>query len=152
VAVGHGPYAEVFPEAAWRVGATVAIEAGGREMPHAHNVPLQTLVETGVIGLAALAAMWGTAFLSAWGTWRRGAGTAADLAGAIWPALLTWAAMGMMDIDLRSVCGALAWLVAGLGAASPSWAGPAAEGRGRGGDDQGGRPETQASGREAGPP
>ena len=121
VAVGHGPYQYVFPAAARRVGATVALEAGGRRMPHAHSVPLQTLVETGAVGLVSLAAVWAAGFLCAWGAWRRGGGEAAALAGVVWPALLTWAALGTMDNSLNGVCGVLGWLLAGLGTAGPSW-------------------------------
>jgi O-antigen ligase len=116
---GHGPTNRVFSEAALHYGTDSPVQVG-QTLKHAHNNVLQTLVETGLLGVASLAAVWGLAAAAAWRVWRRQDLQAAPLAGVLLGASLVVAAAGMYNFTLWQVPGGLSWLVVGLSAALAS--------------------------------
>jgi O-antigen ligase len=117
--IGHGPSRRVYP-------ATVARYAGepprvlGQKIRHAHNNLFQIFLETGLIGVLAVTALWLIAFRSAWVAWRSDCGDSRSsaLPGVLLAALVTVAANGAADYTLWHVTGRLSWLVVGLAFAS----------------------------------
>ena len=83
-------------------------------LDHAHNVPLQALLDSGVLGLGALLCVWLVSFLAALKEWLGGAPDVAPLAAVFVAAMLTVAVMSQMDYSLDYVGGRMAWLVTGL--------------------------------------
>ncbi len=116
---GNGRYTETFPAVARHYGIDPRVPEGPALL-HAHNVLLQTLVETGLLGTMALLLAWVAAAhraLSAWVCQEK------TVAGVMVIALLTMAAMGQFDHclnDLWGVHGQLCWFLVGLAFASGS--------------------------------
>jgi O-antigen ligase len=123
--IGSGPCPGVFPRTAREQGLNVRTkeDGGGEVLTHAHNVFLQTLVASGIIGTVALVTMWAAGLRLALGAWRAGGAVSGPLAGVAALALLTWAALSQMDYGLYPLAGPLGWLSMGLGVAC----GPMAE-------------------------
>jgi hypothetical protein len=115
--VGHGPGPRSF------VAAAARYDAGPAVQHHAHNVPLQTLIDGGVVGAAALVLAWSAALWRAFVAWRSRSGFEAAIPCALVAALLTMATMGQMDYCLHGLPGRLCWFVAGLSFASGAWTG-----------------------------
>jgi hypothetical protein len=116
---GNGRYTNTFPAAARHYGIDPR-DPGGHALLHAHNVLLQALIETGLLGTMALSMMWVAAAyrsLSAWVYQQK------TVAGVMVIALLTMAAMGQLDHCLNNlwgVHGQLCWFIVGLAFASGS--------------------------------
>ena len=133
--IGYGPFRNVYRAAAAHNGmgpGDFPLHAGGRKQcpdmrfvpVHAHNVVMQRLVETGVLGAGALIMVWAVAFWSSLRAWLWGPEPAASLAGVLVVSLLTIAVMGQMDCLLYWTAGRLSWFITGLAFASGTWLAP----------------------------
>ena len=113
VVIGHGRSSRVFSAAAAHYGTERPLSVG-EPMLHSHNVLTQTLIETGVLGVAALVLVWCAAAWAAFSAWRRERGAAATIAGTLLVTLLTIAALSQVEYTLWKIGGRLSWLVLGL--------------------------------------
>ncbi len=113
VVIGHGRSSRIFPGAAAHYRTELPVSVG-ETMLHSHNVLSQTLIETGVLGVAALLLVWCVAAWAAFSAWHRGRGAAATIAGTLFVTLLTIAALSQVEYTLWKIGGRLTWLVVGL--------------------------------------
>lgn len=113
---GYGP--DTFPD----VFTMVAPERlSAVRTVAAHNIPLNRLVETGLVGLLAWMAFWATlAFLLLRSLWdnRKDGGVRQVVTLAVGAALASWFLAGLTGIP-RSGDSVLIWLLAGLAVATP---------------------------------
>lgn len=112
---GYGP--DTFPDVLPMVAPAHLADV---RSPAAHNDPLNRLVETGLVGLLAWAALWLSLASLLLGNLRRnrgrnGAGRAITLAVGV--ALIAWFVTGLTGIP-KSGDSVLFWLIAGLAVAS----------------------------------
>ncbi len=117
--IGHGRFHHSFSALAIHYHATPP-ETNGEVFKHAHNVAMQTLVETGALGLLALAMIWAAAFYRAARAWIRNKDPDSTVNAAALTALASVAAICQLDYCLDGVPGMLYWTVIGLAFASGS--------------------------------
>jgi len=84
---------------------------------HAHNVLVQTFLETGILGVLALMGIWLSAFYRALSAWLK-AKEPMPVSGAMAVAMLTIAVMAQMDYCFYGVAGFICWFLIGLAFAS----------------------------------
>ena len=115
--IGNGRFERTFATTAERYDIDPH-SFSGEELQHSHNVPLQTFLETGVLGTAALFMIWMAAAYRALLAWTSRGET---VAGVMVVALLTLAVMGQIDYSLNGAWGLegqLSWYIVGLAFAS----------------------------------
>jgi O-antigen ligase len=114
--IGHGRYRRVFPAAAEAYGIDTSAWQGER-LAHAHSLFLQTLVETGLVGVVALIAVFVSAIVCCAKSWRLRDPPDDALCATLLVVLASALAMGMMDYSLHFVAGEITWMVLGVAAA-----------------------------------
>lgn len=107
--VGHGRFGNTYEVALDRYGVDVETR-----LHHAHNVPLQALLESGLLGLGSLLSVWLVCFVASLKAWLHGEPDTTPLAAVLVAAMLTIAVMSQMDYTLNYVAGNAAWFLTGL--------------------------------------
>lgn len=127
VILGHGRFSHTFKAVAEKYGITLD-EEYNTPLPHAHNIFIQTFLETGVAGTLVLIIIYGVAFYRAVTGWIRGSPEAGMVAGVMIVAIITLTVMGQMDYCLHpSITGRLCWFMMGLAFASGAVAKPGSD-------------------------
>jgi len=86
----------------------------GKEFHHCHNALLQTFLETGILGVAALFAIWFSAFYRVFSAWMKKKGPNPEICGVLLMAMITMAVMNQMDFCIQGVTGYLSFFITGL--------------------------------------
>jgi O-antigen ligase len=113
VLIGNGRSSKIFEAAATHYGAP----RDWRErayFAHAHNVLLQTFIETGLLGVLLLFSIWFMALRSVFSVWPGSRGETATMAAVFIAVLFTIAAIAQADYLLWQVPGELSWLMVGM--------------------------------------
>jgi O-antigen ligase len=113
VLIGNGRSSRVFEAAVAHYGLPRDPEER-QHLLHAHNVLLQTFVETGLVGVAILAGIWIVALRSAIAGRRAPPGELPDPSTVAIAVLVSAAAIGIVDYVLWKVPGNLIWLLTGM--------------------------------------
>jgi len=117
IMIGHGRFSHTFAAVA-RHYQTDSPVMHGEELYHAHNVLLQTFLETGILGTMALVLLVATAFYRALWAWLKKGETFPVVPGVMIVALSTIIVMSQMDYCLQTVPGFLCWFIIGMAFAS----------------------------------
>lgn len=115
--IGHGSYKKGFRELVDHYGRHSRRYPG--EPVHAHNSYLQTLVESGILGLTGLLLFVGSIFLGLISRYRD-PDTDSELPGILLVSMCTILAMGFLDYSLQSLSGKLYYGIIAISAASVS--------------------------------
>jgi O-antigen ligase len=121
ILIGHGRFPHTFDALAsyYRTDYDkinkIALVRG--QYHHAHNVLLQTFLETGILGVIALVCIWLAAFYRALSAWVKQKEPQA-ISGVMVVTMITIAVMAQMDYCFYGVAGFLCWFLIGLAFAS----------------------------------
>ena len=81
---------------------------------HSHNIFLQTLIETGILGLMTLIFIFGIALHGVYREWKVDKQAGGDLSPVFITTIITILVVGQMDHVLQHESGKLAWIIVGL--------------------------------------
>ncbi len=127
VVLGYGRFSHTYEAVSKKYGVNVE-ETPNVSLAHAHNVFVQTFLETGVAGTLVLIIIYGVAFYRAVTGWIRGRTETGAVAGVMIVAIITLTVMGQMDHCLnQSITGRLGWFMIGLAFASGAVAKPGSD-------------------------
>lgn len=108
--IGYGNDKDLFP----RLVKIRDPESRLVNHPHAHNVLIQTFLETGIVGVTALVFLWLQAFAGVMYALLKERKESFCLSGVFVTSLVTIAVMSQMDYSLSHIRGKLVWFVLGL--------------------------------------
>ena len=110
--IGYGDFKRTFLILADHYGFDLKPYPG---LVHAHNVPLQIFMETGLIGIVLLVLPWWVVFSILVRTWTAGPDEAASTAGCLITIIMTILVSSQMDLTLAHHSGILIYYLLGTG-------------------------------------